>query len=109
MEFNIIKDLKSLTNISESILNKLTDISSWIICNNIEENIRDSNDFLELDIGIGVLIINTVEDNIKYKFIPSKQLENGVRDTLCNHKNPLTLNLEQSLAKKITSVYKELM
>ena len=47
-------------------------------------------------------------DSIKYKFIPSKNLDITVKSTIINKKNTLEYILEQTLKDKVTNTYKDL-
>ena len=46
-------------------------------------------------------------DNIKYKFIPSKTLEKGVKSAVLEGKNVLTNELENALSSKIMNAHKD--
>lgn len=106
---NIVDDLQLLTAIPKATLAKLFKEIEWCICNSIEESQLRQEKILQLDIGVGDLIIKVEEGAIKYKFLPSKSLEENIRQTYLNKKNPLTKNIEESLAKKIANVYRELL
>jgi hypothetical protein len=109
MEFDLIKDLNSLTTIPESSLSKLLDISNWDICNCVEETTLQKDNLAKIDLGLGTLMILMEEDNIRYKFIPSRELEVNIKNTYLKKENPLKNNLEKSLVKKITEIYKEFL
>lgn len=63
----------------------------------------------EMDIGIGTLLISDNEETVKYKFIPSKALEELVNETIQNKKSPLELKLEKNLVNKILNTYKTIL
>ena len=65
-------------------------------------------DITELDIGIGVLYIRHIGDQVAYKFIPSEDLEKTVNTTIIKKQNLLENVLNDSLAKKFMDVYKDL-
>ena len=52
---------------------------------------------IEINIGIGTLLISDDQDIVKYKFIPSESLEGSINETLRTGKSPLELKLEKSL------------
>lgn len=106
---DIIEDLSKITTISTNNLNKLIDKSMWCICDYIEELITSKNNVLEINIGIGTLIISILDNQIKYKFIPNAKLENSIRETIINEYNPLKLTIEKTLVNKITNTYKDLI
>ncbi len=104
---NVIKDISTLTTINEDYLKSLVTKSEWCICSYIEESILKKETITKIDIGIGFLSVLVEDNTIKYKFIPNKELEEAIRDTVINDKNPLKLKLEKSLVDKITKMYKE--
>lgn len=107
---NLIQDLSLITTISESHLRKLVDKSSWIICNDCIEGLYTKSDkVVDIDIGIGILYISLDKNNIRYKFIPSEDLNKSVIKSVVEGINPLKDNLEESLKSKIVNVYKELL
>lgn len=106
---NIVKDLSTLTTIEEENLNKLVEKELWCICSYVEEMINSKENFCDIDLGIGTLTISIMDNQLKFKFIPSQTLEQGVRDTIVNEKSPLRLSLEKSLVNKISNIYKELI
>jgi len=106
---NIVKDISTLTTIKEDYLNSLVAKSEWCICSYVEETILKKENITKVDIGIGSLSILVEDNTIKYKFIPSKELEEAIRTTVIDDKNPLKFKLEKVLVDKITNVYKELL
>lgn len=66
------------------------------------------DDTAEIDMGFGTLLIHISDGNIKYKFIPSKELDKDVISTVVDEKNPITVVLENNLVNKITNIYKDL-
>lgn len=106
---DLVKDLSTLTTIEKENLDKLVDKAMWCICSYVEEMIDAKEKFTEIDLSIGTLTISIIDNQLKFKFIPSKTLEQGVRDTIINEKSPLRLSLEKSLVNKIQNIYKELV
>jgi len=106
---DLTKDISILTTIKEDYLDNLIKKSEWCICSYVEETILKKENITKIDIGIGSLSILVEDNSIKYKFIPSEELENSIRTTIINDKNPLKLKLEKVLVDKITNVYKELL
>ena len=103
----VIKDISTLTTINEEYLKSLVAKSEWCICSYIEESILKKETITKIDIGIGFLSVLVEDNSIKYKFIPNKELEEAVRNTIIDDKNPLKLKLEKSLVDRITKIYKE--
>lgn len=101
-------DLAILTSIPQDTLDKLTEKSIWCIGHDFYESILGNQNISEIDIGIGKLIISDEEDSIKYKFIPSDNLEKTLLDISLTHKEPLQVILEKWLCSKITNTYKDI-
>lgn len=104
---DLIKDVSTLTTIPEKYLEKLLDKFHYAICDNIVEGVLEGKSLIELNIGIGTLYINILENSVKYKFVPSPKLESNIRDIIIKETNPLELKLESNLVDKITNIYKE--
>lgn len=102
-------DLSALTNIPVFTMNKLIDKSILCICHGVHEGIIEKNNPVEVDIGIGVMYINYEEDEIKYKFIPSKKLEESVAKTVSTNISPLTAAAEEELKERVEATYKNLL
>lgn len=107
--YSLIEDLASITTLPISSLQKLCSKSIFCICNCIEEDKLKNESLTEINIGIGNLQINNINNNIQYRFIPNKKFEEAIRTTLIDGKNPLTDALEESLVNKILHAYKDLL
>lgn len=107
MKSNMISDISALTTIGESSLEKLVDKTMWCICNDVYESVLSRDELTEIDIGIGNLDILIDDGEMHFRFTPNKKLEESLRITVMEKKNPLVLIAEKSLAKRITNAYKE--
>ena len=106
---NIIEDVATLTTINKKNLNKLVEVALYCINEAIEESLLDQKTVTDLDIGIGELHIQFVDNELKFKFIPNAKLREGAIDTIKGKQNNLELILEQNLVDKITNIYKEII
>lgn len=107
---NLIQDLSTLTTIPEDALLKLKDKIIWVICDSAESELLSGEGLIKVDLGIGTLLLSISEDDeILYKFIPSANLEDALKETFINKKNPLKLKLEKLLANKIIKTYKDMV
>ena len=68
-----------------------------------------SQDTTIIDIGIGQLCVQVVDNGIQYKFIPSAKLEKYMIDTILNKKNPLVNTIESTLVNRIVRAYKDML
>ena len=106
---NLIKDVSVLTDVSENTLTKFIDVCNYCIGHAVHESecLREAT--TELDLGFGELHIKVDEGLIKYRFIPSKELERSLVTTITQHTSPIIHKLESNLQEKIDRVYKELL
>lgn len=109
IETNVVKDLSVLSTIPEKILMKLLEKVNYVVCESIEEAIIEGDEVVSLDLGIGNLVIKLSEDGIRYKFIPSKKLEENVKDTFIYRQNLLEKTLEELVVNRVTNTYKDLL
>ena len=108
MKSDLKKDLSVLTTINELSLSRIQNKVNWCICDIVEKTVYNHENVAEIDLGFGTLVINITENEVKYKFIPSKSLEKNIVSTVVDEKNPLTFVLEDNLVNKITNIYKDL-
>lgn len=107
--FDVIEEVSALTTIEKKTLSKLEEKFEWCICDGLYRDSLMNNNKCFFDIGLGTIGIDySSGSSIKYKFIPSKDFEKTVINTLTNKESPLVLKTEQSLVKKITDTYKDL-
>ena len=103
---NIIKDLSDLTTIPTSALTKLADRAVLCMCNCVEESILENKQLTEMDLGIGTIQVLVDGNELKYRFIPSKQLDSAMKSTVIDKSNPLTAAVEATLVRRILNTYK---
>lgn len=106
---SLTTDLAKLTNIPKLTLDKLVNKSNLIIADKVLETVLTKESNTVVDIGIGHLYIKIDTDAIKYKFIPTKDLDTYICETITSKSSPLVLKLESSLRDRISSTYKELL
>lgn len=107
---NLIKDLSVLTTIPELNLQKLCNLSTECISHSVVESVKENNPICEIDVGIGVILINIVpNEELMFKFIPSKKLQNSILETIESKESSLTLDVEDALKDKILYAYKNLI
>lgn len=106
---NLIEDISKLTTIPEKVLTKLVEKVYFCVSNAVEEAVLAQEKVLEIDTGVGILLIKLNSDNVRYKFIPNKELETSIKNTILNKKNLLQDTLETTLVTRIINTYKELI
>lgn len=106
---NLEKDLTVLTTIPQETLSKLADLSISCLCDYVLESCSNYENITEVDIGIGKLIVKLEEDNIKFKFIPCKELCSALTKSVNTKTNPLTEKVEDMLTTKLLKAYKKML
>lgn len=109
MNFNLTEDISKLTTIPEWQLQKLQQISKQDICQCIVDTILEKENVCKVDIGIGTIIIGVCGDEVQYKFIPDKQFEQMVIDSVNGDREFLRENIEISNNMRMLRIYKELL
>ena len=109
MKTDINKDLSTLTTVNKSVFSKLNSKIMWCISNCVCESVKNREDYAEIDLGYGTLVIYFSDNEIRYRFIPSQTLEKAIVNTVVNERNDLVVNIENSLVSKLTNVYKTLL
>ena len=105
---SLVSDMSVITTIPLSTLNKLVDKEQLCILHKIVESELKGDPITAIELGFGTLYIKHDDDEIKYKFIPSKQFENNVKTVITTGESPLIATVEEALKDKILSVYKDL-
>lgn len=103
----LVEDISKITTIPEEEIQLVLDCIQDCICYDIQEKIKNKEDYIDVDIGIGQLNLNISEDMIEYKFIPSSKLEDDIKYTLDNNQCPLINKIEKIIRTKILGAYKE--
>ena len=106
---NILKDISILSTIPEKYLKRLSSLAVYTINDAVNDAIINNNYCEDVDIGIGVITIWFKDNELKFKFKPSSELEKSLIDTIINKQNILENVLEESLVDKITNTYKDLL
>lgn len=107
MKINLIEDLSKYTTIPIKNIEKLVSLSTDCISHIIYSGSLTDIKTYELDIGIGNLVFDITSKEIKYAFIPSKELEISILDAL-DGKDKLVEKLEKTLAVKLLTAYKDI-
>lgn len=108
MKHKLLPDLSSIYSIRISLLNKLSELAELCICDYLLEAKIKNDDLVEINIGIGKIVILLLEDSLEYQFIPSSNLEKHSINTLLDMNSPLKDAVETGLENKLLSTYKEL-
>lgn len=105
---DLIQDLATLTTIAKYNLDNLVNKSIFVISHDVVESLREDKEITSIDIGIGTLHIQHTSGVIKYKFIPSKTLDNSICDAYKNRESILALEIDNALGERINNTYKDL-
>ena len=101
LKYNLLADVSNLTKISSKSLEELIKIFNLCIGSAVADAKLFNSDSICLDLGIGLLAINLVD--MQCKFIPSKDLKDSIKSAI-EHDDPLKIEFEESVTKKITEL-----
>lgn len=108
MKQKLIEDISAIYSIRASILNKLIKLAETCICDYLVEARLNDDDLVEINIGIGKLVILILDNYVEYQFIPSNKLEKLISKSIIDAKSPLEHTLEEGIEEKLVYTYKEL-
>ena len=106
---NVIKDIGILTTIPELNLKKLVNIAIKIISHDIVECVKEGNTSCTEDIGIGTISIDIEQEDLRFKFTPSQQLQTAILNSIESKDSELVIEVENILKEKIVNTYKSLL
>lgn len=109
MTYDLLQDMADITTIPKMRLDQLADNSINFISHYIRESADCGESDLSIDIGYGILHVRIEEENIKFKFIPSSRLENGIKYAITSGESPLVNKVEALLKDRICNTYKDLL
>ena len=89
-------------------MEKLHDKQQLCILHKGSENEKRGEPITYVDIGYGTLYIKHENDELRYKFIPSKSFEKDLKEVILSGQSPLISKAEEALKDKITNTYKDL-
>ena len=105
----IAEDLEKLTTIPEKKITELFSKLNYIFCQTIKEDMLEGKTLSTFDFGIFTVYVNYEEsDRIRYKIIPSKEMNNVVKGTINGKLNLLDDKLSSNLAEKFMNIYKDI-
>lgn len=106
---NIIQDSSLLSTMPKTSIDSLFDKMSLALCHAFKEDISNGCDTMTYDIGIGKIHIAVDSSSIRYRFSPSKDLEQSLVSIVSGGRSPLEVRAEEILESKIRSTYKDLL
>lgn len=106
---NLVEDVSKLTDVPDKTLDKFTGIIEYCIAHAICESCFNNNHITEIDVGFGEIHIKTDADGVRYRFLPSKNLEKMIVESIVNKRSPIIQKIDKSLQEKIDRAYKELI
>ena len=108
MNVNLLNDLATLTQTKQSLFEYLRDISVQDISQSVLEAYNTDGE-VELDIGIGCLYISVANDELKFNFTPSADLEKQIINSIDSGKSYLQEVVESRIGSRMAKLYKELI
>lgn len=107
--FDLISDVSLITTLPYKTLLKICDKGAECLCHNVLEGIQNDENEIDIDISIGTIKILIEDEELHYRFVPSKRLEEMLITTVCDGNDPLVKHIEESLSARILNTYKDLI
>ena len=107
--FDLISDLSLITTIPNKTLQRLCDKGTECICHDVLETIQSEETSTDIDISVGTIKIIIEDDELHYRFIPSRRLEEMLVNSIGSGEDPLVACIENSLSSRILNTYKDLI
>jgi len=105
----ISDDISTLTTIPKTAIDDLFDTEALTISHCVYESACSGQECTKVDIGIGILSISIVDDEIKLKLDPGKKFSEFLLLAAGDGIDPLTIKIDESLKDRVNKIYKELM
>ena len=109
MKDTLKTQLSTLTLVQESFFDKVIELSEKCICDDVLESLLEHDNLTEVDLGIGTLKILYEEGELKFRFIPSAKLREGLVTTIKEKRSPIEVLVDDTLKEKLVNVYKDLL
>lgn len=68
-----------------------------------------STNIFEIQLFEGTLMLQVIDDNIKYKFIPNEEFSKVILDTVLSKKSLLVNELDKKLQRILQKAYKDVL
>lgn len=109
MNIQLINDVEKLTGVKISTLQKITQCVEYALIDHLIEHKYNYNDnVISFDIGVGILSLEIVDDEIHYGFKPTKKFESNIIKAVNNGDNLLETKLVEGIDKHIYKTYKDM-
>ena len=108
-KIDMLDDVSKLTGISYNALFDLCKTVNMCIAQAVKETVSDNEEYTYIDIGIGTITIRVDEDEIKYRFAPSRPLDTTIKDSLESQDGVLIDAINTKLKERFEKAYKELL
>ena len=105
----LIDDLVLLTDVSEATFKKFSNLTNYIVGHAVHEHDCEGAEVTIIDLEIGELHIKVSDNSVKYRFVPSKELDLMICNTINSGISPIVTKLNTGLQEKIDKAYKELL
>ena len=106
---NVVEDLNVITTIPKASIAKLFQRVEWLICNAVYEAYSSKENFAEVNVGFGKISILIEDNNVRYKFQPSRKTENMIQEVIEKGNEPVAKEAEKAVVGTILKAYKDLL
>ena len=106
---DIIEKCNALSGVSIKAWTKLKNYINMIHSDDIYLDSQEGKTIFELDTFEGTILIKQVDNEIKYKFIPSAEFNKLVVNTIETKTSSLIKSLDKSVISAMSNIYENLI
>lgn len=103
------KNLSTLTTLPEDTINCFSKYLKHAHSHDIATQMLNSESSYTLDIFEGTLLIQVIDDEVKYKFIPSTEFNDIVCNTIITKKSSLVEAMSDKLKNILSKTFKDVL
>lgn len=107
MEFK--EKISKIMTIDEMTLKRIGNAINLIHSDDLYEEIQKKDNYYEIPIFEGKIMIKREDNQLSYKFIPSETFQSIIKDTLLNGESLLTSELKERLSEILIKTYKDIL
>lgn len=105
---NLNEKIAILSTINKKNLDRLSELGALAFVDVVKNAIMNGEKQLDVDIGLGVVTVNMENEVMRFRFVPSAKLKEGIASLSEGGKTELENLLESTLKTKIENTYKDL-
>lgn len=105
---SIEEKLSTLTTVPEKTYKDLENVLNAIYSHDICTQKLENKNIFELELFEGTLVLELMDDSVRFKFLPNKTFSKTIKDAIINNKSFLIDISLNKLKKSLENTYKDI-